>query len=150
MAACAAACASLPANSAPCGACFFCRKGQPNLCEDLLFNNGAYAEYIRIPGRIVRQNMLEIPDGVSFKDAAMVEPLACVLRGIHETGIQPGDTAVVIGCGAIGLKFIRILSQRNVRVIAIGKRASQMRAAERLGAVRRLRCRIKLKIRSSR
>jgi L-iditol 2-dehydrogenase len=125
----------LPANSAPCGACFFCRKGQPNLCEDLLFNNGAYAEYIRIPGRIVRQNMLEIPDGVSFKDAAMAEPLACVLRGIHETGIQPGDTAVVIGCGAIGLKFIRILSQRDVRVIAIGKRDSQMQAAERLGAV---------------
>ncbi|MGC2000957.1 MAG: alcohol dehydrogenase catalytic domain-containing protein, partial [Candidatus Acidiferrales bacterium] len=85
----------LPANSAPCGACFFCRKGQPNLCEDLLFNNGAYAQYIRIPGRIVRQNMLEIPDGVSFKDAAMAEPLACVLRGIHETGIQPGDTVVV-------------------------------------------------------
>jgi L-iditol 2-dehydrogenase len=125
----------LPANSAPCGACFFCRKGQPNLCEDLLFNNGAYAEYIRIPGRIVRQNMLEIPDGVSFQDAAMAEPLACVLRGIHETGIQPGDTAVVIGCGAIGLKFIRILSQRNVRVIAIGKRAGQMKTAERLGAV---------------
>ena len=75
----------VPANSAPCNDCFYCRKGQPNLCEDLLFNNGAYAEYIRIPGRIVRQNMLEIPDGVSFLDAAMVEPLACVLRGIHET-----------------------------------------------------------------
>ena len=125
----------VPSNSAPCGVCLFCRKGQPNLCEDLLFNNGAYAEYIRIPGRIVRQNMLEIPDGVSFKDAAMVEPLACVLRGIHETGIQPGETAVVIGCGPIGLKFIRILSQRGVRVIAIGKRKSQMQAAERLGAV---------------
>ena len=65
----------------------------------------------------------------------MAEPLACVLRGIHETGIKPGDTAVVIGCGAIGLKFIRILSQRSVRVIAIGKRDSQMHAAERLGAV---------------
>ena len=124
----------LPANSAPCDACFFCRKGQPNLCEDLLFNNGAYAEYIRIPGRIVRQNMIEIPDGISFKDAAMAEPLACVLRGIRETGVHPGDTVVVIGCGPIGLKFIRILSQRKVRVIAIGKRRSQMKAAERLGA----------------
>ena len=124
----------LPANSAPCDTCFFCRKGQPNLCEDLLFNNGAYAEYIRIPGRIVRQNMIEIPDGISFKDAAMAEPLACVLRGIRETGVHPGDTVVVIGCGPIGLKFIRILSQRKVRVIAIGKRRSQMKAAERLGA----------------
>lgn len=125
----------VPSNSAPCNQCFYCRKGQPNLCEDLLFNNGAYAEYIRIPGRIVRDNMLEIPESVSFLDAAIVEPLACVLRGVHETGIHPGDTVVVIGCGPIGLKFIRILSGRHVRVIAIGKRASQMRAAERLGAV---------------
>ena len=125
----------LPSNSAPCNACFYCRKGQENLCEDLLFNNGAYAEYIRIPGRIVRQNMLEIPENISFTDAAMTEPLACVLRGIHETGIQPGDTVVVIGCGPIGLKFVRILSRRNVRVIAIGKRKSQIHAAERLGAI---------------
>ncbi len=124
----------VPANSAPCGACVFCRKGRENLCEDLLFNNGAYAEFIRIPGPIVRQNMLEIPDHVSFTDAALIEPLACVLRGIEETGIQSGDTSVVIGCGPIGLKFIRVLSTRGVNVIALGKRASQIRAAERLGA----------------
>jgi L-iditol 2-dehydrogenase len=124
----------VPSNSAPCNVCLFCRKGQSNLCEDLLFNNGAYAEYIRIPGRIVQQNMLEIPDHVSFRDAALVEPLACVLRGIHETGIQPGDTTVVIGCGPIGLKFIRILSVRGVNVIALAKRPNQLRSAERFGA----------------
>jgi L-iditol 2-dehydrogenase len=124
----------VPSNSAPCCSCLYCRKDQPNLCEDLLFNNGAYAEYIRIPGRIVRQNLLEIPDHVSFHDAAMVEPLACVLRGIDETGILPGDTAVIVGCGPIGLKFIRILSHRDVRVIALGRRKSQIQAAERLGA----------------
>ncbi len=83
----------------------------------------------------MRQNMLLIPDNVGFVDAAMAEPLACVLRGIHEMGINPGDTVVVIGCGPIGLKFIRILSGRGMRVIAIGKRKSQMRAAERLGAI---------------
>ena len=124
----------VPANSAPCNVCLFCRKDHANLCEDLLFNNGAYAEYIRIPGRIVQQNLLEIPEHVSFLDAAMVEPLACVLRGIDETGIQPGDTTVLVGCGPIGLKFIRILTGRGVNVIALGKRASQVRAAERLGA----------------
>jgi len=124
----------VPANSAPCGVCLFCRKERSNLCEDLLFNNGAYAEYIRIPGRIVRQNLLEIPAHVSFLDAAMVEPLACVLRGIDETGIQPGDTAVLIGCGPIGLKFIRMLACRGVRVIALGKRPNQVQAAERMGA----------------
>ncbi len=95
----------VPANSAPCHACFFCRKDQPNLCEDLLFNNGAYAEFIRIPGRIVRRNLLEMPDHVSFTDASLVEPLACVLRGIDETDVQPGDTVVLIGCGPHGAAF---------------------------------------------
>ena len=73
------------ANSAPCLECFYCRRGSENLCEDLLFNNGAYAEYIRIPARIVERNMYEIPRHVSYQDAALVEPLACVLRGIDET-----------------------------------------------------------------
>ena len=124
----------VPANSAPCGLCYYCRKGQQNLCEDLLFNNGAYAQYIRVPARIVEKNLLEIPDNVSFRDAAMVEPLACVLRGVHEMNVHAGDTAVVIGCGPIGLKFIRVLSARGIHVIALGKRKSQMIAAERLGA----------------
>src|SRR5580704_10316817 len=124
----------MPANSAPCGVCYFCRKERSNLCEDLLFNNGAYAEYIRIPGRIVRKNMLQIPPHVSYMDAAMAEPLACVLRGIHETGVQPGDTTVLIGCGPIGLKFVRMLSCRGVHVIALGKRPGQVKAAEKFGA----------------
>jgi L-iditol 2-dehydrogenase len=122
------------ANSAPCNECLFCRRGQSNLCQDLLFNNGAYAEYIRIPARIVRQNLLVIPNHVSFQDAALLEPLACVLRGVDELRVRAGDTAVVIGCGPIGLKFVRVLSLRGVRVIALGKRASQVQAAERLGA----------------
>jgi L-iditol 2-dehydrogenase len=122
------------ANSAPCNECFFCKKNRPNLCENLVFINGAYAEYALIPAVILRENLIEIPPHLSFVDAALVEPLACVLRGIDDTGVQPGDTTVVIGCGPIGLKFIRILSGRGVRVIAVGKRASQIKAAERLGA----------------
>lgn len=122
------------ANSAPCNECFFCKKGQANLCEDLVFNNGAYAEYTIIPSRILRENVIEIPNDLSFLDAALVEPLACVLRGIEETGATAGDTAVVIGCGPIGLKFIRILSSRGVRVVAVGRRNSQMDAAKRMGA----------------
>jgi len=122
------------ANSAPCNGCFFCRKERANLCEDLVFNNGAYAEYNLIPARILRENVIEIPAHLSFIDAALVEPLACVLRGIEETAVNAGDTVVVIGCGPIGLKFIRILSSRGVKVIAVGKRATQMKAAERVGA----------------
>jgi L-iditol 2-dehydrogenase len=124
----------VPANSAPCGECFYCRAGQPNLCADLLFNNGAYAEFMRVPGRIVERNLLTIPDHVSARDAAMAEPLACVLRGVEEMRVPEGATAVVIGCGAIGLKFVRVLSRRGVRVIALGKRASQMAHARKLGA----------------
>src|SRR5215471_6655191 len=59
-------------NSAPCNACFFCNRGLENLCEDLLFNNGAYAEYIRIPARIVSGNTYRIPDHVGYHDAALV------------------------------------------------------------------------------
>src|SRR5664279_1845455 len=66
------------ANSAPCGECFFCHRGLENLCEDLLFNNGAYAQYIRLPARIVQRNTYLIPDKVGYQDAALVEPLACV------------------------------------------------------------------------
>ena len=96
------------ANSAPCGECFYCKRGNENLCEDLLFNNGAYAEYIRIPARIVERNMYEIPAHVTYQDAALVEPLACVLRGMDETAMRPGDTIAVIGLGPIGLMFVRL------------------------------------------
>jgi len=94
-------------NSAPCGLCYYCSKHQGNLCEDLLFNNGAYAEFIRIPRRIVETNMLVVPPHVSFEDAAMTEPLACVLRGLHETGVEIGDTVTVLGGGPIGLMLCR-------------------------------------------
>jgi L-iditol 2-dehydrogenase len=124
----------IAANSAPCLRCYHCRRGQENLCEDLLFNNGAYAEYLRIPGRIVMENMLEVPHSVDDGSAALVEPLACVLRGIHEMEVRTGDTAVVIGCGPIGLKYIRMLSRRGLRVIALARRAAPLELARRLGA----------------
>jgi L-iditol 2-dehydrogenase len=124
----------IAANSAPCLRCYHCRRGQENLCEDLLFNNGAYAEYLRIPGRIVMENMLEVPHSVDDGSAALVEPLACVLRGIHEMEVRTGDTAVVIGCGPIGLKYVRMLSRRGLRVIALARRAAPLELARRLGA----------------
>ena len=75
-------------NSAPCQTCFYCSRHQENLCEDLLFNNGAYAEYIRIPRRIVDINMLAIPAHVSFEEAAMVEPhVAQTKPGWREIGL---------------------------------------------------------------
>src|SRR5438105_6795253 len=125
----------IAANSAPCLRCYHCRRGQENLCDDLLFNNGAYADYMRIPGRIVVENMLEVPHSVDDQSAALAEPLACVLRGIHEMEVRTGDTTAVIGCGPIGLKFVRMLSRRGVRVIALARRAAPLDVARRLGAV---------------
>jgi L-iditol 2-dehydrogenase len=122
------------ANSAPCLKCFYCRKGQENLCEDLLFNNGAYAEYIRIPSRIVRRNMYEIPDHLDYRDAALIEPLACVLKGLEDTRVRPGDNVVVIGQGPIGLMFVRLARIYGTRVIAVGRRTSQLERALRMGA----------------
>jgi L-iditol 2-dehydrogenase len=123
------------ANSAPCGECFYCRHNQENLCEDLLFNNGAYAEYIRIPERIVRKNMYEVPDHVSYEDAALVEPLACVLRGLEESNVRPGDTVAVIGLGPIGMMFVRLAKVVcDARVIAVGRRPQQLQRASRMGA----------------
>ena len=121
-------------NSAPCGMCFYCSKHQENLCEDLLFNNGAYAEYIKIPRRIVETNMLAMPDDVSFEEAAMTEPLACVLRGLHETGVEIGDTVAVIGAGPLGLMFVQVAKLTGCKVIAVVKRDSQVAAAKRIGA----------------
>jgi L-iditol 2-dehydrogenase len=121
-------------NSAPCGMCFYCSKHQLNLCEDLLFNNGAYAEYIRIPRRIVEANMLVVPANVTFEDAAMTEPLACVLRGLHETGVQIGDTVAVIGGGPIGLMFVQVAKAIGCNVIAVVKRDSQVALARKKGA----------------
>jgi len=122
------------ANSAPCFNCFYCRRGLENLCEDLLFNNGAYAEFIRIPSRIVERNTYEIPDHVSYQEAALVEPLACVLRGLEETGVMPGDSVAVMGLGPIGSMFVRLAKVYGARVIAIGRRQSQLDRAQEMGA----------------
>jgi L-iditol 2-dehydrogenase len=122
------------ANSAPCEACYFCRREQQNLCEDLLFNNGAYAEYIRIPSRIVERNAHVIPEHVTYQDAALVEPLACVLRGLDETGIRAGDNVAIIGLGPIGLMFVRLAKVYGARVIAIGRRKTQLDRAAAMGA----------------
>ncbi len=76
-------------NSAPCGQCYFCAHGQENLCDDLLFNNGAYAEFIRIPARIVAKNTLHVPEHVPLEHAALTEPLACAVHGFEDSQPAP-------------------------------------------------------------
>ncbi len=121
-------------NSAPCDRCFWCGKEQQNLCEDLLFNNGAYAEYMRVPARIVEKNTLRVPQEMPLEFAALTEPLACVIRGMEESGVRPGDTMVVIGAGPIGLMFLHVAVLCGVRVIAVVRRETQRAAAKIFGA----------------
>ncbi|HET9087079.1 MAG TPA: alcohol dehydrogenase catalytic domain-containing protein [Acidobacteriaceae bacterium] len=121
-------------NSAPCGTCYFCRREQENLCDDLLFNNGAYAEYIRIPPRIVEKNTLQVPPHLPLEHAAMTEPLACVIQGMDETAARPGDRIVVIGAGPIGLMFVHLASLMGIEVISVVKREEQIEIARSFGA----------------
>jgi len=122
------------ANSAPCGECFFCKKGLENLCEDLLFNNGAYAQYIRIPARIVQRNTYLIPDEVGYQDAALVEPLACVVRGFEETAPSAGDTVAIVGLGPIGLMFTMLTARTGARVAATDTIDTRLELSARCGA----------------
>jgi L-iditol 2-dehydrogenase len=124
----------VPLNSAPCDACFFCRNHQQNLCDDLLFNNGAYAEYISVPARIVAKNTLRVPDDMPFEHAALTEPLACVMRGLEESNATAGQTAIVLGAGPIGLLFIHAASLAGLHVIAVVKRSDQVATARHFGA----------------
>jgi L-iditol 2-dehydrogenase len=124
----------VPLNSAPCDACFFCKNGQQNLCDDLLFNNGAYAEFINVPARIVEKNTLKLPEGMPFAHAALTEPLACVMRGLEESAARAGQTAIVLGAGPIGLLFIHAASLLGLTVIAVVKRRDQVATAKHFGA----------------
>ncbi|MBA3610695.1 MAG: zinc-binding dehydrogenase [Rubrobacter sp.] len=122
------------ANSAPCNRCYYCKVGDQSMCEELEFLNGAFAEYIVVPSRIVDQNLFEIPDGVEFSRAALLEPLACAVHGVVRTPIELGDTVAVIGAGQIGLMFVRLATERGARVICVDKSLDRLAVARKLGA----------------
>ena len=124
------------ANSAPCLHCFYCLRGRVNLCEDLLFNNGAYAEFIRVPARIVERNTYEIAPHLTYRDAALAEPLACVVKGLEDAGVEAGDTVAVIGVGPIGSMFVRLAKLRGAQVVAIGRKRQRLEHTLQLGADR--------------
>ncbi len=121
------------ANSAPCGGCFHCRASQENLCEDLLFLNGAYAESIAVPARLVQKNLLRLKPETDFRDAALVEPLACVVQGVEDTQLRAGQNVLVIGAGPIGLMFVVLAKNLGCHVTVAGRRAPRLEAAQRLG-----------------
>jgi L-iditol 2-dehydrogenase len=121
------------ANSAPCGVCFHCRNARENLCDDLLFLNGAYAESIVVPARIARKNMLRLRPETRFADAALTEPLACAAQGWEEVNPQAGQNVLIIGSGPIGLMFAALARHDRCRVTVAG-RGARLRTARKLGA----------------
>lgn len=124
----------IAANTAPCGRCWACTLGRESLCENLQFLNGAFAEQVRIPKAIVERNTYQIPDSLSFGAAAPLEPLATVVHGMAETGIELGDTVVVHGAGPIGLMFVRLAVLRGASVISVDQSSWRLGQAELAGA----------------
>jgi len=97
--------------SAPCSECYFCKRGEEHLCTELKSSLmfGAYSEFIRIPEPIVSKNLFTKPHSLSFRQAALLEPLSCVMHGVDEASVSEEDTVLVIGAGTIGLLFTAVL-----------------------------------------
>jgi L-iditol 2-dehydrogenase len=124
---------AVAANSAPCGACAACRRGQANLCDDLLFVNGAYAEYIALPARLVARNLVTVSPAAEAARVAFAEPVACCLRAIDAAGPQQGETVVILGHGPLGLLLGLLAHTGGARVVLAGKKGPRLERARELG-----------------
>lgn len=131
------------ANSAPCtepdpvARCRPCQRDRQGMCERILYNNGAFAPYIRIPGRIVSVNLHELPPEVPFEEAALAEPLACVMHAIRRVHLCDGDLVAIVGAGPIGLMFVSALRGRygqTIRIVCLDHHDHRLAVAGTFGA----------------
>lgn len=123
-----------------CGKCFYCNRGDINLCEDRRVlgvsckeyrQNGAFAEYVTVPTHI----LYAIPESISFEQAAMIEAVSVAVHATSISGVKANDTAVVIGCGMIGLLCIQALKAAGCgKVVAIDQIEEKLELARQLGA----------------
>lgn len=120
------------ANSVPCFNCYYCGINRFSLCENLTFLNGAYAEYIKIPQPIVKTNLFEIPEDITYEEAAFLEPLSCVVHGVEEIGVKKNEEVVIIGAGPIGLMFLLILKNIGAKVTIVEKNEQRLKIARGL------------------
>lgn len=121
---------------AECGECFYCKHGQGNICANLLYNFGAFAEYMIIPASIVQHTTFEIPASIPYAHAALLEPLVTVVHGWHKVAVQAGETVAILGAGGpISLMFMQLLLRSGAgQVIAVGHSAARLEVARALGA----------------
>ena len=120
------------ANSAPCGSCEGCARGEQ--CLDLVFLSGAYADWILVPERIADVNLHEVPRGLTPEVAAMVEPLACCLRGVERAGIEAGASVSILGAGPIGLMLAACVADAGGWPVVVGGREERRAFVELFGA----------------
>jgi L-iditol 2-dehydrogenase len=123
--------------TAPCGHCYYCQRQQENLCDTVMETMvlGAYAEYIKLPARLVKVNLYPKPHDLPFAVAALLEPLSCVLHGLEAVVLHPDDHVVLVGAGAISLLHLLALRAMGLQHIAvIGRRPNRAQHAGRLGA----------------
>ena len=130
------------ANSAPCAfeagpVCRQCRRGRPSMCEDIQYNNGAFAPYIRVPSRLVHANLHAIPADVPSEQVVFTEPYACVVHAVRRTPLQSGEVVVVLGAGPMGLFMVNALRHQHgpdLTIVALDRLDSRLRVAETMGA----------------
>jgi L-iditol 2-dehydrogenase len=123
-----------------CGKCWFCRRGEINLCDhrrvhgvscDEYRCHGTFAEYAALPQHI----LYRLPEGVDFRQAALVEPLSIALHAVNRTRVRLDDTAVVVGAGMIGLLVVQAARAAGCgRIIAVDLNQHRLDLACKLGA----------------
>ena len=111
----------------PCGKCFYCERKVFAQCPvykrvgctaGFEPSGGGFADYVRVMDWIVRRGLVKIPDGVSFEQAAFVEPVNTCLKGVEALRLVPGETVLVIGQGPIGIILASLARRAGARVIA--------------------------------
>lgn len=118
----------------PCGKCISCRKRQYELCRNYSYlgsrRNGGFAEYVLVP----EWNLIELPEDVSFVDAAMLEPMAVAVHAMRRVQFHDDETVAVCGLGTIGMFLMMFLIEAGIRnIVAVGNKAFQRHLACRLG-----------------
>lgn len=121
-------------NTAPCGSCYWCKTGRNDgSCEHKSVIVGGHSEYVLIPGQIVKINAFHLPDDVSFKAGALLEPLSCAVYGAESTRCSAGDTVVILGAGPIGLMIAMLLKRKGMHIIQADYAAPRLEIAKKLG-----------------
>lgn len=123
-----------------CGSCFYCQVGRQNMCVNRkTFGydyNGAFAEYVLVPSKLVRLgNVVKVPEGVSLEEAALTEPLGCSINGVAVLNLEVGESLLIIGAGPMGLMLLSVARCSGVGKLIVSEVDEDRRKlARRLGA----------------